>query len=58
MHMIGDMLDSRLLQIDAKSSSSLAISPTNNTLVPVVSSLVILEVLPVTEHSRFDLLGK
>jgi len=35
--MLGDMLDTRLLQIDAKSSSSVAISPTNNTLVPEFS---------------------
>jgi len=41
MHMLGDMLDSRLLLIDAKSSFSGAISPTINTSVPVISSLVI-----------------
>lgn len=55
--MLGDMLDTRLLRIDAKSNSSVAISPTNKTLVPVVSSVVTLEVLPVTEHLLFDLLG-
>ncbi len=31
MHMLGDMLDSRLSQIDAKSSSSVATSPTSKT---------------------------
>jgi len=56
--MLGDMLDTRLLRIDAKSSSSVTISPTNNTLVPVVTGLVVLEVSPVTERSLSDLLGK
>ena len=56
--MLGDMLDSRLLQIDAKSSSSVAISPTNQYFSVCRFQLDILKVLPVTEHSLSGPLGK